>query len=124
MIKTEQRILDLISNAQGDDLIAKEDLLLTLKSSKRETDLIQTRIKQLNEDQLIFNKIRDYYRYVAKLAAMLFFVFMDLPSVDYTYQFSLEWFTALFEHAIADSQRAPKAERRHVINQNFLLYLF
>ncbi len=85
MIKTEQRILDLISHAKGDDLIAKEDLLLTLKSSKRETDLIQTRIKQLNEDQLLFNQIRDFYRKIAKLAAMLFFVFMDLPAIEYTY---------------------------------------
>lgn len=34
------KILDLISHAKGDDLIAKEDLLLTLKNSKSETELI------------------------------------------------------------------------------------
>jgi hypothetical protein len=44
---------------------------------------------------------RQQYRPVAVRSALLFFTIADLSKIDSMYQYSLAWFTALFQRAMS-----------------------
>ena len=47
---------------------------------------------------------REEYRPVAFHAALLFFCVADMASVDPMYQYSLQWYIALYERAIDEAE--------------------
>ena len=47
---------------------------------------------------------REGFRACGRRAAALFFVLNDLSKIDPMYQFSLDWYKALFEKSIQESK--------------------
>jgi len=50
------------------------------------------------------NDTREIYRSSGRQASILFFVLNDLNKIDPMYQFSLDWYKALFMKSIQDSK--------------------
>lgn len=74
-------------------------------------DVIHTRVVQSEETEEKINHSREKYLPVATRGAVLYFVLTDLAYVDVMYQFSLPWFTDLFESCIESAQEPAKAQR-------------
>lgn len=53
-------------------------------------------------------KRRNEYKDVAKRVSNLFFCISDLSNVDPMYQYSLRWFSDLYEKAINDLGKLPE----------------
>ncbi|PRP87942.1 putative dynein heavy chain [Planoprotostelium fungivorum] len=112
--ETEDRILHLLYNAEG-DILEDEVLIDTLATSKRTSIEIWTRLIQSERTQQELRRARERYQPVTTRAASLYFCVADLALVDSMYQFSLHWFTQLF---IASIQSTPT--RQHDIDQRVI----
>ena len=83
-----------------------EDVALidTLQLSKEKSDEIKN---SLEASEIMMKKIddtREIYRECGKQASILFFVLNDLNKIDPMYQFSLDWYKALFVKNIEESK--------------------
>lgn len=94
-IKTENLILQLLSESAG-DLLENEELISTLQKSKEEGLEIEERLKKLAYDNQTFNQIREFYDPVASTVANLFFLIHDLSNAEPTYLWSLEFYVQLY----------------------------
>lgn len=74
-------------------------------------DIIHSRVVQSEETEEKINQSREKYLPVATRGAVLYFVLTDLAYVDIMYQFSLPWFTDLFENCIQSAQDPAEAQR-------------
>lgn len=112
----ETEILYLLSNSTG-NILDDTVLIETLAQSKLTSEEIK--VKMLEADELVKEiKVQsELYRPVAKRASLLYFVIADLGEVDPMYQYSLQWFTALFVRGIASASPSGVLEQR-VINLN------
>ena len=93
------------------NILDDEDLITTLDDSKKMADVIHTRVVQSEETEEKINLSREKYLPVAARGAVLYFVITDLAYVDVMYQFSLPWFTDLFENCIESAQEPAQAQR-------------
>lgn len=57
------------------------------------------------------DEAREMFRPCGKTASVLFFVLSDLNKIDPMYQFSLEWYRALFTKSIKKSRDNPFQDR-------------
>jgi dynein heavy chain, axonemal len=95
-----------------------EDVALidTLQLSKEKSDEIKN---SLEASEIMMKKIddtREIYRECGKQASILFFVLNDLNKIDPMYQFSLDWYKALFVKNIEESkEHMLGGERIHQI---------
>ena len=119
---TEDKILGLLFN-QEKKLLEDIVLIETLKKSKEDAKVAKARLKEIDEMKVKLGQTRNLYRPVAFQAAHLFFCVVDLASVGSMYQFSLEWFIALYRRAI-DTEPKNKETRVKDINCLFLDTLF
>jgi len=121
----EDRILELLSNAQG-NILDDEELINTLATSKVASQRIEERVAEQEKTQATVQETRDTYVPVAVRSSALFFVVADLCNVEPMYQYSLEWFYAIYEIAIATAERFERnVQKRLVALQNqFLKLLF
>ena len=107
----EDRSLSLLHSSRG-NILDDEDLITTLDDSKKMADVIHLRVVQSEETEEKINLSREKYLPVATRGAILYFVLTDLAYVDVMYQFSLPWFTDLFENCIESSaQDSAQAQR-------------
>lgn len=93
------------------NILDDEDLITTLDESKKVADVIHSRVVQSEETEEKINSSREQYLPVATRGAVLYFVLTDLAYVDVMYQFSLPWFTDLFENCIASAQETAQNQR-------------
>ena len=106
----EDRSLSLLHSSRG-NILDDEDLITTLDDSKKMADAIHSRVVQSEETEEKINQSREKYLPVATRGAVLYFVLTDLAHVDIMYQFSLPWFTDLFENCIESAQDPAQAQR-------------
>ena len=106
----EDRSLSLLHSSRG-NILDDEDLITTLDDSKKVADVIHTRVVQSEETEEKINLSREKYLPVATRGAVLYFVLTDLAYVDVMYQFSLPWFTDLFENCIESAQEPAQTLR-------------
>eukprot|EP00954_Amorphochlora_amoebiformis_P013449 1056195-Amorphochlora_amoeboformis.AAC.1 len=120
----EDAILDLLKSSEG-DILADEQLIQTLDNSKKTSKEIS---EQLREAEVVEKEIdvgRSKYKPVAVRASVLYFCIADLAKIDPMYQYSLEWFSKLFERAIANSKPSSEIEGRLLnLNNHFTLSLY
>ena len=62
--------------------------------------VIQVRVREAEETELQINSAREEYRSPPALASLLWFIILDLPSLDPMYQYSLSYFCSLFKLCI------------------------
>ncbi|XP_059153506.1 dynein axonemal heavy chain 1-like [Physella acuta] len=120
----EDKILYLLSASQGspvDDI----ELIETLDASKITSQEIQTKVKVAETTEKIIDETRSQYIPVALNSQILFFCVADMGKIDPMYQYSLEWFIAIFLSSIAQAERAETLADRVVnINEMFTYNLF
>lgn len=103
ILHLEDTILKMLSESKVNIL---EDVALidTLQQSKEKSDEIKN---SLEAAEIMMKKIddtREIYRECGKQASILFFVLNDLSKIDPMYQFSLDWYKALFVRNIEESK--------------------
>ena len=111
----EQSILTSLTSTQG-NVLDDEKLIIKLESSKNFSNTINKRMatSEKNKEQ---NEIaREKYKSVARRGSILYFVIADLVNIDPMYQFSLSYFTKLFNLILLSAQHSNDlAERIEIL---------
>uniref|UniRef100_A0A7S3ZAX1 AAA+ ATPase domain-containing protein n=1 Tax=Lotharella globosa TaxID=91324 RepID=A0A7S3ZAX1_9EUKA len=120
----EDQILDLLKNSEG-DILADEELIKTLDNSKKTSKEIKEQLKEAVVVEKEIDDGRSQYKPVAVRASILYFCIADLAKIDPMYQYSLEWFSKLFEQGISNSQPSDEIKQRLAnLNDYFTLSLY
>jgi len=120
----EDKILELLAKAEG-NILDDEVLIATLGDSKVTSDQIMKQVAIAERTSIKIQATREGYVPVAVVSSNLFFCVADLALVDPMYQFSLEWYSGLYNMAI---ERAPAGknlqERLSNLNTAFAEILY
>ena len=117
----EDKILYLLSNSTG-EILDDHDLINTLASSKKKSEEIQLKVEEAERTEEEIDVRREGYRPVAFRGAILYFSIVDLAAVDPMYQYSLQWFTALFIQAIRQAEKSEVLEERLATLKDYFTY--
>ena len=107
----EDKILTMISKASG-DILDDEVLIETLGASKKTSEVIHVRMAEAEETAKSINAAREEYRVVAERGSILYFVIADMGLVDPMYQYSLDFFSKLFNLRLIKSQKSDDLATR------------
>jgi dynein heavy chain len=107
----EDKILKLVSEA-GEDILEDEELIITLDQSKQTSIAINERMIEAEQTARLINQNRESYRSVAQRSSILYFVIADLALIDPMYQYSLEFFSRLFNRRLDKSEKSEVLENR------------
>ena len=107
----EDKILYLLKNSEG-NILDDEVLIETLKDSKIKSVKIEKKQKIAAKTFAIIAKTRIGYKPLAFHGSRLFFCIADLSVIDPMYQYSMEWYQALFVDAMEKAEAAPNLEQR------------
>eukprot|EP00964_Phaeocystis_antarctica_P076980 scaffold47683_cov66-Phaeocystis_antarctica.AAC.1 len=102
----EDKILKVLSESEG-NILDDQTAIDILSASKRLSDEIAQKQDIAEETTARLDKTREGYQPAAFRASLLFFAISDMANVDPMYQYSLQWYIALFEKAI-DEARQPR----------------
>ena len=119
----EDTILHMLSNSQG-NILDDQELIDTLASSKVTSNEINVKVAEAKVTEKEIDDERENYRPVAFRGSILFFCIADLRIIDPMYEYSLQWFTVLFQHAILNSEHPEDHDvnRRIVLLNEFFTY--
>ena len=109
--ETEDKILKLVSEAD-EDILNDEELINTLEQSKETSMLINERMKEAEQMTKEINANRELYRRVAVRGSVLYFVIANIALMDPMYQYSLAFFTGLFNRRLKLSAKSDILEER------------
>ena len=121
----EDQILKVLSSSEG-NILEDEGAVKILSASKLLSDEISEKQQVADATEAKIDETRAGYRPVAKHSSLLFFCVADMANIGDMYQYSLQWFTDLFERAIEDAPTDPRvpARLRHIIDHfTFFLYV-
>lgn len=107
----EDKILKLLKESEG-NILDDEVLINTLNNSKTTSTIISARVKQAETTEKEITAARELYRVVAVRGSILYFVISDLALVDPMYQYSLTFFSQLFNHCIDVSEKSDDLNTR------------
>ncbi|KAG9392138.1 Dynein heavy chain and region D6 of dynein motor [Carpediemonas membranifera] len=107
----QDRILQLLNQATG-NILDDEELINTLDQSKETTNDINARLEEAEKTSEEINITREQYRPVSTRASLLFFVLADLGQIDPMYQYSLPFFTGLFNQCLAKAEKSDVVSTR------------
>ena len=106
LFEIQSRILKMLSEVTG-DILEDESLINYLQVSKQKSLEINQAVVEAEEAEKGIDIAREGYRPVAFHSSILYFCCSDLSQVDPMYQYSLQWFSALFHNSI---ETAPTPE--------------
>ena len=118
----EDQILYLLKNSEG-NILDDEVLIETLKNSKIKSVLIEKKVKAAAKTSTVIAKTRKGYKSLAFHGSQLFFCIADLSVIDPMYQYSMEWYQALFVDAMEKADAAPTLEERLENLKNCFTYV-
>ena len=107
----EDKILKLLKESEG-NILDDEVLINTLNNSKLTSGVIAGRVKEAEETEIKINAAREEWRPAPVRGSILYFVIADLALIDPMYQYSLSYFTQLFNYCIDESEKADTVEQR------------
>jgi len=107
----EDRILELLSKSTG-MIVDDVELIDTLGESKELSTVINARLEESMRTNEIIMETREKYRPVAERGAIIYFVIADLSRIDPMYQFSLAYFTRLYDLCIDEAERSEDLPTR------------
>ena len=67
---------------------------------------------EAEQTAILINENREKYRMVARRGSVLYFVIADLSLIDPMYQYSLEFFSRLFNRRLDRSEKSDKLDKR------------
>ncbi|RLN73379.1 hypothetical protein BBJ28_00011412 [Nothophytophthora sp. Chile5] len=107
----EIKILNLLSEAKG-NILDDLELIQVLETSKQTSSVVARRLAESEATKLEVLQIRNQYQSVAVRGALLFFIIADLVEIDPMYQYSLQYFTRLFNVSLQEAPAAKKLSDR------------
>ena len=107
----EDKILKLLKESEG-NILDDEVLINTLNNSKLTSGMIQGRVKEAEQTEKSINEARENYRPAATRGSIIYFVIADLANISPMYQYSLTYFTRLFNSCIDDSTKSDEVQIR------------
>jgi dynein heavy chain len=107
----EDKILYMLANSQG-NILDDEVLIATLGASKTASKEINEQLAQAEETKQRIESACEGYRPVAKRGSILYFVVATIGQVDPMYQYSLQFFTQLFNNCMDKSTKSENLEER------------
>lgn len=116
MKEIEEKILYLLVQCENSP-VDDENLVNALQMSKSTTLVIAEKIAQVQRIDQQLTKVREFYRSVAQLGSLMYFVVQDISKIDPMYQYSLQYVIKLFRQAIKGTTDIGE-ERVHSINEN------
>ena len=115
----EDKILYMLANASG-NILDDEDLIHSLDASKETSLVIKERMAEAEVTTEEIFRAREGYRVVATRASILYFVIASLANVDPMYQYSLQYYQALYNMRLVKSEKSENLEMRLSILQEDL----
>lgn len=107
----EDKILQMLQSG-GDTILDNEELINSLTESKElSIEVGKKLINTRNAEQKIL-AVQNNFVPVSKASAVLYFCIADLSRIDYMYQFSMEWFLAVFKKGIGEAERIKDINER------------
>ena len=113
--ETEDKILHLLSNAEG-NILDNDSLIDELQNSKQASEDASRRLVDIEKMKEKHTKTRKFYQNAANRAANLFFCVSDLSNVEPMYQWSLDWFIDLYKFTIDQEPKVKETRVEDVIN--------
>jgi dynein heavy chain len=111
----EDKILRVLSESEG-NILDDQTAIDVLSSSKVLSDEIAQKQVVAEATAVRLDATREGYTPTALRASILFFCIADIGNVDPMYQYSLQWYIALFERAIDEAEKPqtglPEVEAR------------
>lgn len=107
----EDKILKMLFESEG-NILDNEELVNTLNDSKTTSAAITRRLEEAEKTEVNITQAREKYRCVSAKGSVMYFVVADLALIDPMYQFSLRYFTQLFNATIETSTKAKELEKR------------
>ncbi|XP_075260085.1 dynein axonemal heavy chain 6-like isoform X4 [Convolutriloba macropyga] len=107
----EDNILKQLFNSEG-NILDDEQLIKSLNDSKVTSNAITNRLKETEITEAKINTAREKYRPVATRGSVLYFVIASLAEIDPMYQFSLKYFSNLFNATIDGAQQSDDLDER------------
>ena len=115
----EDKILKLLRESKG-NILDDKVLIETLGESKELSKVIAERLAESEKTEIEINEMRERYRGVATRGSIIYFVIADLAQIDPMYQFSLAYFTGLYNRVIDTAEKSPELEVRLATLKTFL----
>jgi len=109
--EVEIRILETLTKA-GAKILEDAGAIVVLDDAKVISDEVAAKQKVAEITTIKINDLRAGYQPVAGHSSVLFFVIAALSDIDPMYQYSLEWFVALYCKSIADSNKSQILTKR------------
>ena len=107
----EDKILKMLFESEG-NILDNEELVNTLNDSKTTSAAISRRLEEAEKTEANISTAREKYRPVAAKGSIMYFVVANLSLIDPMYQFSLRYFTQLFNLTIENSTKSNVLEKR------------
>ena len=115
----EDKILKLLRESKG-NILDDKVLIETLGESKELSKVIAERLRESEKTEAEINEMRERYRPVATRGSIIYFVIADLAQIDPMYQFSLAYFTALYNRVIDQAEKSNDLDTRLQTLKEFL----
>jgi dynein heavy chain len=112
MDSLEQLTLKLLASAKDDELLADDNLIQTLDKSKVTEAGCKERMASAEVSMVEINEVTEKLRPVAARASIIYFVVADLANIDPMYQYSLQFFVALFQQKLQSSEKDDDINKR------------
>ncbi|CAG9460199.1 unnamed protein product [Pedinophyceae sp. YPF-701] len=124
----EDNILRVVGDAEG-SILEDEAAITAVQESKSLAEKILEQQAETEATQEQLEDAAQVYTGVGNFAAMLFFCIQELSTLDPMYEYSLDWFSALFVSSITEARAgvaegATTDERLGAIKSTFLLSLY
>nr|XP_023488506.1 dynein heavy chain 14, axonemal isoform X2 [Equus caballus] len=103
----EEKTLNLLQNAQ-ECVLDDEEIVDILRRSKMTSNEISKRIKAREATESEIQATRTNYLPIATRGALLYFLVASLTEINYTYQFSLDWFRQVFVSSVVSKSKAQE----------------
>ena len=111
LAQLEAKILQMLSESEG-NILDDEVLINTLAESKVTSIAIGERVAEAEITEQDINEARGRYTSVATRGSIIYFVIADLGGIDPMYQYSLAYYTTLFNRCIHDSDKSSDLKTR------------
>jgi len=118
----EDKILYMLSNSTG-NILDDAELIETLAQSKITSTEINLKVAEARVTEKEIDETRELYRSFAFRGSILYFCIADLMIIDPMYEYSLQWYGALFASGILNSEPCLEVPKRLEILNDFFTYL-
>lgn len=109
--ESEAKILNMVKDA-GDDILDTDTLILNLEKSKLQGQTIEKELAEAEQTSEKINKERKLYKSIAVRGSIIYFVIASLINIDSMYNYSLEFFTKLFNQRLSKSEKSNNVLKR------------